>query len=80
MALQDYLTATGIVNKKILSYEIINGELYQKELNTPFIVSSKISTESLTTKVSDGQIGTKGYLVKYNSLILYKFKGSIVKV
>ena len=53
-ALQDYLTATGIVNKKILSYEIINGELYQKELNTPFIVSSKISTESLTTKVSDG--------------------------
>jgi len=53
-ALQDYLTATGIVNKKILSYEIINGELYQKELNTPFIVNSKISTESLTTKVSDG--------------------------
>jgi hypothetical protein len=53
-ALQDYLTATGIVNKKILSYEIINGELYQKELNTPFIVNSKISTESLTTKIRDG--------------------------
>jgi len=53
-ALQDYLTATGILNKKILNYEIINGELYQKELNTPFIVNSKISTESLTTKVSDG--------------------------
>ncbi len=53
-ALQDYLTATGIVNKKILNYEIINGELYQKELNTPFIVNSKISTESLTTKVSNG--------------------------
>ena len=53
-AFKDYLTATGIENKKVINYEIINAELFQKNYNTPFIVNSKISTESLTTKIKNG--------------------------
>jgi len=52
--LKDYLTASGIENKKVINYEIINAELFQKNYNTPFIVNSKISTESLTTKIKNG--------------------------
>ena len=35
-AFEDYLTATGIANKKVLNYDIINGELFQKNYKTPF--------------------------------------------
>jgi len=52
--LKDYLTASGIENKKVINYEIVNAELFQKNYNTPFIVNSKISTESLTTKIKNG--------------------------
>ena len=52
-AFEDYLTATGIANKKVLNYDIINGELFQKNYKTPFIVNSKISTESLTAKIKN---------------------------
>ena len=62
-AFKDYLTATGIENKKVINYEIINAELFQKNYNTPFIVNSKISTESLTTKIKNG------YQVKIGNVI-----------
>ena len=62
-AFEDYLTATGIANKKVLNYDIINGELFQKNYNTPFIVNSKISTESLTTKIENE------YVVKIGNVI-----------
>ena len=62
-AFKDYLTATGIENKKVINYEIINAELFQKNYNTPFIVNSKISTESLTTKIKNG------YEVKIGNVI-----------
>ena len=62
-AFKDYLTATGIENKKVINYEIINTELFQKNYNTPFIVNSKISTESLTTKIKNG------YEVKIGNVI-----------
>ena len=61
--LKDYLTASGIENKKAINYEIINAELFQKNYNTPFIVNSKISTESLTTKIKNG------YQVKIGNVI-----------
>ncbi len=61
--LKDYLTASGIENKKVINYEIINAELFQKNYNTPFIVNSKISTESLTTKIKNG------YQVKIGNVI-----------
>ena len=60
---KDYLTASGIENKKVINYEIINAELFQKNYNTPFIVNSKISTESLTTKIKNG------YQVKIGNVI-----------
>ncbi len=60
---EDYLTATGIANKKVLNYDIINRELFQKNYNTPFIVNSKISTESLTTKIENE------YIVKIGNVI-----------
>ena len=60
---EDYLTATGIANKKVLNYDIINGELFQKNYKTPFIVNSKISTESLTTKTENE------YVVKIGNVI-----------
>ena len=62
-AFEDYLTATGIANKKVLNYDIINGELFQKNYKTPFIVNSKISTESLTTKIENE------YVVKIGNVI-----------
>ena len=62
-AFEDYLTATGIANKKVLNYDIINGELFQKNYKTPFIVNSKISTESLTTKTENE------YVVKIGNVI-----------
>ena len=62
-AFKDYLTASGIENKKVINYEIINAELFQKNYNTPFIVNSKISTESLTTKIKNG------YQVKIGNVI-----------
>ena len=62
-AFNDYLTASGIENKKVINYEIINAELFQKNYNTPFIVNSKISTESLTTKIKNG------YQVKIGNVI-----------
>ena len=61
--LKDYLTASGIENKKVINYEIVNAELFQKNYNTPFIVNSKISTESLTTKIKNG------YQVKIGNVI-----------
>ena len=54
IAFKDYLTASGIKNKKIIDYNIVNGELFQSDYNTPFIVNSKISAESLTTKINNG--------------------------
>ena len=62
-AFKDYLTASGIENKKVINYEIINAELFQKNYNTPFIINSKISTESLTTKIKNG------YQVKIGNVI-----------
>ena len=62
-AFKDYLTASGIENKKVINYEIINAEVFQKNYNTPFIVNSKISTESLTTKIKNG------YQVKIGNVI-----------
>ena len=62
-AFEDYLTATGIANKKVLNYDIINGELFQKNYNTLFIVNSTISTESLTTKTENE------YVVKIGNVI-----------
>ena len=41
----------------------MQGELFQKNYNTPFIVNSKISTESLTTKIKNG------YQVKIGNVI-----------
>jgi len=61
--LKDYLTAAGIENKKVINYEIVNAELFQKNYNTPFIVNSKMSTESLTTKIKNG------YQVKIGNVI-----------
>ncbi len=61
--LKDYLTASGIENKKVINYEIVNAELFQNNYNTPFIVNSKISTESLTTKIKNG------YQVKIGNVI-----------
>ena len=62
-AFKDYLTASGIENKKVINYEIINAELFQKNYNTPFIINSKISTESLTTKIKNE------YVVKIGNVI-----------
>ena len=63
VAFKDYLTASGIKNKKIINYEIINEELFQKNYNTPFIVNSKISTETLTKRIKNG------YEVKIGNVI-----------
>ena len=70
-AFEDYLTATGIANKKVLNYDIINGELFQKNYNTPFIVNSTISTESLTTKIKNKYVVKIGNVIGIQSQ-LYK--------
>jgi len=70
-AFEDYLTATGIANKKVLNYDIINGELFQKNYKTPFIVNSKISTESLTTKIENEYVVKIGNVIGMQSQ-LYK--------
>ena len=51
---KDYLTASGIENKKIIDFKITNGELFQNNYNSPFIVNSIISSESLTKKIDNG--------------------------
>ena len=68
---EDYLTATGIANKKVLNYDIINGELFQKNYNTLFIVNSTISTESLTAKIENEYVVKIGNVIGIQSQ-LYK--------
>ena len=70
-AFEDYLTATGIANKKVLNYDIINGELFQKNYNTLFIVNSTISTESLTAKIKNEYVVKIGNVIGIQSQ-LYK--------
>ncbi|WP_262733367.1 DUF3857 domain-containing protein [Gaetbulibacter sp. NE] len=60
---KDYLTASGIEDKESLSFETKNGEINQTEYNLPFIVESKVSSESLIEDAGDSYIFQAGLII-----------------
>lgn len=59
----DYLTASGIVNKTVEKYELLNEKLYQQEYNVPFVVNSSITSSSLLEEAGDSYIFEVGKVI-----------------
>ena len=60
---KDYLTGSGIEDKEILEYEVENTDLNQLTYNKPFIVKSKITSESLMEEAGDSYILEVGKVI-----------------
>lgn len=63
----DYITASGIENKTVESYELLNDKLYQEEYNVPFAVNSKIKTGALLEEAGDSYIFEVGKVIGIQS-------------
>ena len=60
---KDYLTGSGIEDKIELEYEAENTDINQTEYNLPFIVKSKISSESLIEDAGDSYLFQVGKII-----------------
>lgn len=60
---EDYLTSSGIEDKVIESYEVINPEMLQLEYNKPFISKSVITSESLLEEAGDSYLFQIGNVI-----------------
>jgi hypothetical protein len=60
---KDYLTGSGIVDKDIVEYTLENTDINQLEYNKPFIVNSKILSESLIEDAGDRYIFEVGKVI-----------------
>lgn len=60
---EDYLTASGIENKTVEAYELVNDKLYQEKYNVPFIVNSKITSGALLEEAGDSYIFEVGKVI-----------------
>ncbi|WP_340063035.1 DUF3857 domain-containing protein [Ascidiimonas aurantiaca] len=59
----DYLTSSGIENKTVKSYELINQGMFQEDYNTPFIVKSKITSSAMLEEAGDSYIFEVGKVI-----------------
>ena len=60
---KDYLTGSGIEDKEILRYEVINEDMNMLEYNVPFQVKSAISSEVLMEDAGDSYIFQIGLVI-----------------
>jgi len=61
--IEDYLTGTGIEDKKVVSIEIENPEMNQLEYNKPYIVNSSIESSSLIEDAGGSYIFQVGKII-----------------
>ncbi|XLS27586.1 DUF3857 domain-containing protein [Flavobacteriaceae bacterium M23B6Z8] len=59
----NYLTASGIENKTVEKYELLNDKLYQQEYNVPFVVNSSITSGALLEEAGDSYIFEVGKVI-----------------
>jgi hypothetical protein len=62
-AFDDYLTASGIENKTVEKYELVNETMYQEKYNVPFVVNSKITSGALLEEAGDSYIFEVGKVI-----------------
>lgn len=68
--LMDYLTTSGLKEKRIIEYSVSNKDIYQPIYNNPLIVKSIISTDSLLKKhIKSKNKKTKRYVFNLGSVI-----------
>ena len=71
---KDYLTGSGIEDKEIVDYEAENTDLNQLEYNKPFIVNSKMTSESLLEDAGDSYIFEVGKVIGTQSELYQETK------
>ena len=72
--LVDYFTLSGLENKKILKYKIINFDLDNNSTNEPLLISSKIQTTDLVKNEADSIILFPGKVIGLQSNLFEKEK------
>ena len=72
--LVDYFTLSGLENKKILKYKIINFDLDNNSTNEPLLISSKIQTTDLVKNETDSIILFPGKVIGLQSNLFEKEK------
>ena len=60
---QDYLTGSGIEDKKTEKIELVNDDVFQLEYNKPFVVNSRITSETLLQNAGDMYIFEIGKVI-----------------
>ena len=71
---KDYLTGSGIEDKEIVDYSVENTDMNQLEYNKPFIVKSKITSESLLEDAGDSYIFEVGKVIGIQSELYQETK------
>ncbi|MFC4722021.1 hypothetical protein ACFO5O_06795 [Geojedonia litorea] len=71
---KDYLTGSGIEDKEIVEYSLENTDMNQLEYNKPFIVKSKITSESLLEDAGDSYIFEVGKVIGIQSELYQETK------
>ncbi len=64
---EDYLTGYGIESKAIEDFELENSDPFQPEYNTPFVVKSTITSESLLEDAGDSYLFEIGKVIGLQS-------------
>ena len=72
--LVDYFTLSGLENKKILKYKVINFDLDNNSTNEPLLISSKIQTTDLVKNETDSIILFPGKVIGLQSNLFEKEK------
>ena len=73
---QDHLTGSGIEDKKTEKIELVNDEIFQLEYNKPFVINSRIVSESLLENAGDMYIFEIGKIIGTQSE-LYQEKNRV---
>ncbi|MGR7814500.1 hypothetical protein [Lacinutrix undariae] len=71
---KDYLTSSGVEDKEEISFEMLNSEINQTVYNLPFIVNSKVSSESLIEDAGDSFIFQIGQIIGRQSELYQETK------
>ena len=71
---EDYLTGSGIEDKVVKKYELIDKEMLQLEYNKPFQVKSTITSESLLEEAGDSYIFQVGKVIGTQSELYQETK------
>ncbi|WP_157503244.1 DUF3857 domain-containing protein [Mangrovimonas xylaniphaga] len=60
---KEYLTSSGVEDKQEISFSTENNDINQTKYNVPFIVNSKVSSESLIEDAGDSYIFQVGLII-----------------